>query len=40
MAVRKVDASGRLSFKGRELKVGKAFIHENLGIREDADAGM
>jgi hypothetical protein len=31
MQVRKVDASGRLSFKNHLLKVGKAFIRENLG---------
>jgi hypothetical protein len=40
MQVRKVDASGRLSFKNHLLKIGKAFIRENLGIREEAEDGI
>jgi transposase InsO family protein len=40
MQVRKVDANGRLNFKGLALKVGKAFVRENLGLREDAEDGI
>jgi hypothetical protein len=40
MQVRKVDASGWLSFKNHLLKIGKAFIRENLGIREEAADGI
>jgi hypothetical protein len=39
MQVRKVDASGRLSFKNHVLNIGKAFIRENLGIREETEDG-
>ena len=40
MTVRKVDSSGRLSFRNHTLKIGKAFIREALGIREEKDAGI
>jgi hypothetical protein len=40
MQARKADASGRLRFKNQVLKVGKAFIRENLGIREKAGDGI
>lgn len=35
MSVRRVDVNGRLSFKGKQLNIGKAFIREHLGIREE-----
>ena len=31
--VRKVDACGRLSFRGRCFKIGKAFVGQQLGLR-------
>jgi transposase InsO family protein len=37
MAVRRVDVNGRLSFKGQKLTIGKAFIREHLGIREETE---
>ncbi|MCL2625832.1 MAG: hypothetical protein FWD46_03310 [Cystobacterineae bacterium] len=40
MRVRKVEKSGRLSFKNNSLRVGKAFTGEFLGIREEVKAGV
>jgi transposase InsO family protein len=40
MKVRKVDGSGKLSFQNKALKIGKAFIREFLGIREEKEDGM
>jgi transposase InsO family protein len=40
LTVRKGDTAGRLCFKGQTLKVGKAFIRECLGIREEAEDGI
>jgi hypothetical protein len=40
MNVRKVDCNGRLCFKNHTLKIGKAFIRESLGIREERDGGI
>lgn len=40
MQTRKVDISGRLSLKGKEYRVGKAFIKERLGIEEEAVDGL
>ena len=40
MTVRKVDGSGRLSFKNHAMKIGKAFIRESLGIREEKGDGI
>jgi transposase InsO family protein len=40
MQVRKVSGDGRLSFKNHALKIGKAFIGESLGIREDQKDGV
>jgi transposase InsO family protein len=40
MSVRKVDCNGRLCFKNHTLKIGKAFIRESLGIREERDGGI
>lgn len=34
-AVRKVDASGKISFRNRSLRVGKAFIGQLVGVRAD-----
>jgi transposase InsO family protein len=39
MRVRKVDGDGRLSFKGNSLRIGKAFIREAVGIREEQAEG-
>jgi hypothetical protein len=39
MSVRKVSSDGRLSFKNHTLRIGKAFIRESLGIREEKDDG-
>jgi hypothetical protein len=40
MQVRKVATHGRLCFKGFTLKIGKAFIRENLGLQEEAEDGL
>jgi transposase InsO family protein len=40
LCVRKVDSSGRLSFQNQTLKIGKAFISESLGIRQDLRDGL
>lgn len=40
MSVRKVDSNGRLSFKNNTLKIGKAFIREVLGLREEKEEGI
>ena len=40
MSVRRVDGSGRISFKNNAIKIGKAFIRETLGIREERDEGI
>ncbi|CPR17359.1 IS481 family transposase [Brenneria goodwinii] len=37
---RKVDISGRITLKGREYRVGKAFVKERLGIESEADDGI
>lgn len=37
MMVRKVDISGKLSIKGMQLKAGKAFIGEHVGLRETGE---
>ncbi len=40
MQIRKVDISGRLTLKGKEYHVGKAFIKERLGIEEETVDGI
>ena len=40
MSVRKVDCSGKLSFRNHTLKIGKAFIRQTLGIRQEKDEGI
>jgi len=40
MLVRRVDSNGRISFKNNVVKIGKAFIRETLGIREEKDEGI
>ncbi|MDR2244922.1 MAG: IS481 family transposase [Burkholderiales bacterium] len=40
MSVRKGDSSGKLSFKNHSVKIGKAFIGEFLGIREEKGEGI
>jgi hypothetical protein len=40
MKVRKVDCCGNLSFEGRKWTIGKAFIQEHLGIREETETGL
>lgn len=37
--VRKVDASGKLSFRGNSLKAGKAFRGEHVGLKETGEEG-
>ena len=38
MEVRKVDSSGKYSFRGRQYKAGKAYVGQQLGLRaEEAD---
>lgn len=39
-AVRKVDAGGKLSFKGRGYKVGQAFCGQRVGLRESKVDGV
>jgi transposase InsO family protein len=40
MSVRRVDSNGKLSFKNNSVRVGKAFIRERVGIREEKDEGI
>lgn len=40
MQTRKVDISGRVTLKGKEYHVGKAFIKERLGIEEETVDGI
>jgi len=37
MGIRRVDGSGRISFKNNVLKIDKAFIRETLSVREEKD---
>jgi transposase InsO family protein len=39
MPVRKGDSSGRLCFQGHTFRIGKAFRHETIGIREESEDG-
>lgn len=38
--VRKVQPTGRISFRGREVKIGKAFAGYTLGVRPTTTAGL
>jgi transposase InsO family protein len=39
-AVRKVDVSGRLSFRGRNFRIGQAFVKQRVGLRASETDGV